>query len=234
MQAQATGAVETPGPGAGESAKSRPRRRRRWLVGTGGLFLVAALVVAMMLGTAYQPVTYGMGAVAVQGPVSIRTVNDFEGLRGQMYIPPQPATSGALIVSLANAGSHPVTIESVSIIANSEPSYPTALNDQTGPATFVPLAATGLVPQLTGSSPRIADTTLRPGENVLIRIPFRTPSCWFAGRSIVSSFWVTTRFLWFTHTFAVSWTGPGGLYDGAIMSQVPDPNGGAGSLCPRH
>jgi hypothetical protein len=233
MSAETTAAAVTPGPGQGEAARSRSRHRRRWLLGAGGLLAAAALVAAITLGATYQPVTYGMAQAAVQGQVSIHAVNDFEGMRGQIYIPPQPATKGALIVGLINTGPYPVAIESVSIIANGEPSYPTALNNQTGPATYVPLAATGLGPHLTGSSPAIANATLRPGENVLIRIPFRTPSCWYAGRSLVSTFWVTTKFLWWTHTFAVSWTAPGDLYGGAIMSELPDPNGGAGSLCPR-
>ncbi len=232
MSAEATAAVVTPSPGESESTRARSRRRRRWLLGAGGLFLAAALVVAMMLGATYQPVTYGMAAAAVQGPVKIRAVNDFEEMRGQIYIPPQPAKYGALIVSLTNTGPYAVAIESVSINANGDSSYPTALNNQTGPATYIPLAVTGLGPQVTGSSPKIADATLRPGENVLIRIPFQTPSCWLSGRSIVSTFWVTTNFLWWTHTFAVSWTPPDDPYDGAIMSQLPNPNGGAGSLCP--
>jgi hypothetical protein len=117
----------------------------------------------------------------------------------------------------------------VSIIADGEPSYPTALNNQTGPATYAPMAASGMPPRLTGSSPPVAGATLRPGENILIRIPFRTPGCWDTGRSVVGSFWVTTKFLWWTHTFAVSWTPPGNLDDRAIVSQLPDPNG---SLCP--
>jgi hypothetical protein len=193
--------------------------------------VAAALAVAMTLGATYQPVTYGMAEAAVQGPLSIRAVNAFAGMRGQIYIPPQPATTGALIVALANTGSHAVTIESVSIIANGEPSYPTALNNQTGPATYVPLA--GSNPEVTGSSPAITGATLRPGENILIRIPFQTPGCWYAGRSVVGTFWVTTRFLWWTHTFPVSWTAPGDPDGGAIMSELPDPSGGAGSLCPR-
>ena len=100
------------------------------------------------------------------------------------------------------------------------PAYPTALNDRTGPATYVLLA--GRWPQVTGSSPKLAGATLRPGENVLIRIPFITPGCWLAGRSLVSSFWVTTKFGWWAHTFAVSWTLPSDPDGGAIMSQLPD------------
>jgi hypothetical protein len=145
--------------------------------------------------------------------------------RGQVYIPPQPATPGALIVSLANTGPYAVTIESISA-----PSYPTAITQQAGAATYVPLV--GNNPQVTGSSPKIAGATLRPGENVLIRIPFLTPICWYAGRSVVSTFAVTTKFLWWTHAFDVSWTPPYDPYGGAIMSELPDPNGGPGALCP--
>jgi hypothetical protein len=232
MSADATAAIVTPGRG---HSTRHPRPRRRWLLGAAALVLAAGLVVAVLVGATYQPVTYGMGGAAVQGSVSIRAVNDFGGMPGQTYIPPQPAAEGALIVSLTNTGSYPVTIESVGTTANGEPSYPTALDEQTGPATYVRLPATGLAPQVvTGSSPKIAGTTLRPGVNILVRIPFQTPACWYAGRSIVSSFWVTTRFLWWTHTFTVSWTSPRDADDGAILSQVPDPNGGAGSLCPSH
>jgi hypothetical protein len=232
MTAGASPAVVTPGPGKGEATGARVRSRRRWLPGAGGFLVAAALVAAMTLGAIYQPVSYGMAAPAVQGPVRIRVVNDFGDMRGQIYIPPQPAGDGALIVGLANTGAYPVTIESVSIIANGEPSYPTALDNQPGPATYVPLA--GSNPQVTGASPKIEGAALRPGENVLVRIPFRTPRCWQAGQSMVSAFWVTTRFLWWTHTFAVSWTPPSNRSEAAITSQVPDPNGGTGALCPSH
>jgi hypothetical protein len=229
MSTETTVAAAMPSPGAGESARARSRLRRRWLLGAGGgLVLAAGLVVAMMLGAAYQPVTYGAVVPGVQGPVQVRIVNNFEHMRGQIYIPPQPAAHGALSVSLTNTGPYAVTIESVSM-----PLYPNALNDLTSPATYVPLAGDN-PKQATGSSPHIAGATLRPGENVGIRIPFRTPSCWMGGRSIVSTFLVTTKFLWWTHTFAVSWTLPSDPNGGAIISQLPDPNADPGALCPRH
>ena len=39
----------------------------------------------MMLGAAYQPVTYGIDVAAVQGQVRIRAVNTFDGMTGQTY-----------------------------------------------------------------------------------------------------------------------------------------------------
>ena len=74
-----------PGPGQGEPARSRSRYRRRWLLGAGALPVAAALVLAMMLGAAYQPVTYGIDVAAVQGQVRIRAVNTFDGMTGQTY-----------------------------------------------------------------------------------------------------------------------------------------------------
>ena len=227
MSTESASAVATPSRGDVKAATDRSWHRRRWLLGAGGLLLATALAVAMTLGATYQPVTYGDGAVAVQGALNLRTVNDFGIMQGQSYLPPQPANHGDLIVSLANTGPYPVTIESVSM-----PLYPNALNQPTGPATYVPL--TGKNPQVANSSPKIDGASLRPGENILIRIPFRTPACWMSGWSVVRTFSVTTKFLWWTHTFDVSWTHPDDPNGGAIMSQIPDPNGGSGALCPHH
>jgi hypothetical protein len=209
------------------------RPRQRAMLGLAALVLAAGLVVALIVGATYQPVTYGMGAEAVQGQVSIRAVNDFGGMALQTYIPPQPAADGALIVSLTNTGSYPVTIEWVGVAPAGQRISSTALSEQAGPATYIPLAATGLAPQVvTGTSPKIAGVTLRPGMNFLVRIPFKTPACWYTGRSIVRTFWVSTKFFWWTHNFAVSWTSPRDPNDGAILSQIPDANGRPGS-CPR-
>jgi hypothetical protein len=224
----ATAAVTTSSPGDGATRSVRGWRRRRWLLGTGGLLLAAALAVAIALGATYQPVTYGDGTMAVQGAVNVRNVNDFGYVGGQLFIPPQPATQGDLVVSLANTGPYAVTLTSVATPL----SYPNALSQSAGSVNYVPLV--GPRPQPTTSSPRIFGATLRPGENILIRIPFRTPTCWGSGWSVVNSFWVTTKFLWWTHTFEVHWTAPTDPYAGAIMSQLPDPNGGPGALCPQH
>ncbi|HET7016416.1 MAG TPA: hypothetical protein VFI65_21015, partial [Streptosporangiaceae bacterium] len=75
---------------------------------------------------------------------------------------------------------------------------------------------------------KIAGAVLRPGEDVLIRIPFRTPDCWLNGWSVVSSFSVTTKFLAWTRTFDVSWTLPQDPYGGAIMTKLPS----LASSCP--
>jgi hypothetical protein len=197
----------------------------------GAVILAVALGIAVTLASTYQPVRYGQVIPAVDGALNVRIVNDFGDIHGQLYIPPQPATPGSLIFSLMNTGAYPVTIESVSM-----PQYPNAMNQQTGPATYVSLGRNWPQPRgwplPTGSSPIIGRATVPPGENILIRIPFRTPMCWTGGWSVVSSFWVTTKFLWWTHTFEVSWTSPQDPSGGAIMSELPDPNGGPGALCP--
>src|SRR5215831_16669678 len=120
MSAEGTASVVTPGPGQAKAARSRRRLGLRWFLGSGVLLLAAAVAAAMLLSAAYQPVTYGIDVATVQGPVSssLRTVNTFGEMRGQLYIPPGPAADGSLLVSLANTGSYAVTIESVSMIAN--------------------------------------------------------------------------------------------------------------------
>src|SRR5215469_11287795 len=221
MSAETTAVVATPNPGGGVVTRVHWWHRRRWLTGAGALILAAALGVAVALASNYQPVRYGQVIPAVQGALNVRTVNDFGGNHGQIYIPPQPATPGSLILSLMNTGPYPVTIKSVSI-----PQYPNAVNQQTGAATYVSLGRNWPQPKgwpvPTGSSPIVGGATVRPGENILIRIPFRTPMCWTRGWSFVSTFSVTTKFLWWTHTFEVSWTSPHDSSGGAIMSELPD------------
>jgi len=231
MGIETTVVVASPSPGDGKVTKTVWWRRRRWLIAVGGLILAVALGIAVTLASSYQPVRYGQVVPAVQGAVNVRTVNDFGNIHGQLYLPPQPARTGSLVLSLMNTGSYPVTIGSVSV-----PAYPNALNQQTGPATYVSLGRNWPQPKgwplPTSSSLILGGATIRPGDNILIRIPFRTPICWTRGWSVVSSFRVTTSFLWWTHTFDVSWTSPHDPYGGAIMSEVPDPNGGPGAMCP--
>jgi hypothetical protein len=127
-------------------------RHRRWLLALGALILAVALGVAVTLASTYQPVRYGQVVPAIDGTLNVRTVNDFGDIHGQLYIPPQPATPGSLILSLMNTGPYPVTIKSVSM-----PQYPNALNQQTGPATYVSLGPNWPQPKgwpvPTGSSP---------------------------------------------------------------------------------
>src|SRR5262249_37138158 len=122
------------------------------------------LAVALTLGATYQPVRYGEVTVAVQG-VRLRIVNGFGFMGGQLYVPPQHARSGDLVVSLTNAGPYAVTIESVGV-----PLDLSGLQFRTGPATYGPLTGNESSPR---AWQRLADAVLRPGENVAIRIPFR-------------------------------------------------------------
>jgi hypothetical protein len=198
------------------------------------MLLVAELAIAVTFGATYQPVTYGQVAVAIEGTVQTRIVNNFGYMTGQLDIPPQPARNGALIVSLTNTGPYPVTIKSVGILADNEPAgLVNAVEYQNGPVTYVPETPNGAL--VTSSSPKIAGAILRPGEDAAIRIPFRTPACWLPrSRILVSSFWVTTKFLWRTSTFAVYWTRADDPNGNAIMSLIPYPGGGSSRFCPHH
>ncbi|HET7015881.1 MAG TPA: hypothetical protein VFI65_18310, partial [Streptosporangiaceae bacterium] len=113
--------VATQSPGDGETTKVRTRPRRRWVAAAGGLLLAVALAAALTLGATYQPVRYGDVVVAVQGAVHVRIVNDFGFMRGQLYVLPQPAKPGDLVVSLRNTGPFAVRIESVGVPQDQDP-----------------------------------------------------------------------------------------------------------------
>jgi len=213
-----------PSPDVGGSLTRR--RRLHWILAGIGVVFVAVVAAAAVLAATYQPVSDGMATPAINGPVTVRAVNNFALMRGQLYIPPQPASSGTLTVSLENSGPLAVTIESVVF---DDPIWPPVLAPA-GPATYEPLTDT---PQpLTASSPRIAGLVLRPGENVEIRLPFRTPSCWLSGRAEVSDVLVTTKYLFWTHHFTVSFTDSADPSQGMILAHLPIQPGTQNANCP--
>jgi hypothetical protein len=218
MEAGAAGGVAPPGHAEGQAAgASLPRRPARGRLAGIAVALVVLVVLGAgiagwILGASYQPVTYGLGGSGIDGGSVI--VHGF--LPRTIYIPPQRPASGGLFVSLMNTGRFAVTVESVSL--PSQP-RPPVLRDA-GPATYEPLEGNNpLMP--TAASPRIAGLVLRPGQDVYIRIPFRTPGCWQAGRTVVSTFLVTTRYLLWTRQFPVAFTDPGVPSEGLILAQVP-------------
>jgi|HubBroStandDraft_5_1064220.scaffolds.fasta_scaffold147889_1 hypothetical protein len=200
---------------ANASMRSRRGRRATWIAWVAGLAVLTVLVVGGVLAARYQPVAYGEGEEAIQGQVVIKAVDRLGITRGQTYIPPQAPTTGSLIVSLTNTGPFAVTVLSVAPVNQGS----LAVLTPTGAVTYVPLA--GSKPEVTGKSPRIDGVSLRTGEQVLVRIPFRTPECWQTGTSLIREFSVTTKFLFWTHRIAISWTSPANSNNGAVRSVIP-------------
>jgi hypothetical protein len=203
--------IDAPGEKRVHQERGRRRNWRGWWV-----LAVAGLLLAVILGagaggavfaSSYQPVSYGIGGSAIEGGTVVVRQSDSNG---QKYLPRQPAATGNLIVSLRNTGPYAVTIRSVSL--------PSVLMDN-GPATYVSLAANR--PVVTGTSPRIAGAVLRPGGDILVRIPFRTPSCWRPGHVVLTNFFVTTRYWIWTRRFAVSFVDYPAQSDGKIYTPTP-------------
>lgn len=217
-----------------QAAVPPPRHRRRWwlLVGLASVVLAAAIITAVALGAAYQPVGFGDIGGGVHGHMITRQVNDHQPMIGQQYLPPQPAASGGVYVSIANNGPLPVTIEAASLNA---PSAQGPIDRQSeplrdaGPATYWP--ATG---QRTGPGRPLAGLVLRPGQHVVVRLPVRTAGCWMPanGYTVMNSFWVTEKFLAWTHVVPIWWTDPTAPSQGAIISHDPEP-ASQGGQCPR-
>lgn len=221
----------------GNPAARRSWIRRRWLVAACAVAVAAAAVGAILLGKAavYQPLGYGstesldMAFPGLPTGAGIRAVNTFGFLHEDFYIPAQPGVF-SLFADIRNNGSRAVTIESV------------ALN-QTGPGLFYPIRPAGQVryswagmngsyitPPLT--SRILRDAVLRPGQEFLIGIPVRTSRCWQEGIwTTEPDFYVTYRYLLFTHTVAIPW----GSYDDQLSLQEPGGKPGTpGTACLNH
>jgi hypothetical protein len=94
------------------------RRLKWWLAGLGAL-VVAAMIDLPIAAARYQPLTFGdaltMPVHSLPGlPLGqgITAVNTFAHFREDIYIPPQRGAF-SLFVTVANNGTHSVTIASV-------------------------------------------------------------------------------------------------------------------------
>ncbi len=121
-------------------------------------------------------------------------------------------------MSLENTGPRAVTIESVSMLA------PGRLRRQwrnlvlfvAGPVTYSPLTS---IP--TAGSPRLAGATLAAGQDIYIRIPVISARCWVKHSwTAITSFWITTRYLLWTHHVQINWTGSGFPSDAFVAREA--------------
>lgn len=230
-------AAGTTPPGVTDGTATAGRRpRRRWLtIVVAGLLLVliAAVVAALELGAAYQPLAFGGAGGGLTGHIVSRRVNNFPPMDGQTYVPPQKAANGAYYVSLTNTGPYPVTIESATL---NNPRYEAAPDRRAQPlrdsghATYWPLAGQPGA----GKGTPLHGAQLRPGQYIVIRLPVTTAGCWMTsgGYSILSTFWVKEKFLIWTHLVQIWWTSPYDQSEDAIIAHEPQP-ASQGGLCPR-
>jgi hypothetical protein len=212
-----------------------PRRKRRWLLGafvTVGVLVLAAVTAGAIQAAAYQPVIFGGSSGGLRGQIVSRQIDTFGPFGPQTYIRPQAPAHGALIMSLANTGPHAVTIESVSMLP---PGVPPSQRQSlvlagAGPVTYSPQSG-----EPTGRSGRLAGAVLAPGQYIDIRIPVVSARCWVPNSwTSVTSFWVTTKYLFWVHHVQIGWTTGSSFPSEAIVAReaVPASTNTPGLECP--
>jgi hypothetical protein len=67
-----------------------------------------------------------------------------------------------------------------------------------------------------------------------VRLPVTTAGCWMrsGGYTVLSTFWVKVKFLFWIHLVQIWWTSPGDQPSGAITAHEPEP-ASQGGFCPR-
>ena len=219
-----------------------PSPRRRWLPRIGialSLLMAAFLITGTIWAGHYQPVSYGdAGSLCVSGPhLRASVVNTTGGMQGQCFIPPQPQERGSYTIALQNTGPFPVTLESISTL----PGWPAS---EAFPMPYRIAGQPAVRPMYSYThgkrAPRprpLAGYVLQPGgENaVYVQIPLLTAKCWIPHSYLgQDGFWVTEKFLGFTHDSFITWTSPTDASQGSIISfAAGTPGVDHGVICPK-
>ena len=221
-----------PNRGQGSWTRFRHWRRRRlaWLLLAITLIIAASASILLTVANDYRPIAYGLdgsGGLAYPGlPAGhgIRDINNFGGIREDIYVPPQRGKF-YLFASVLNTGSRTVIIEKVSLPRFSKliPAGPVRYARPSGPNTSgIPLPKRIL-----------HDVKLGPYQQILIAIPVRSWPCAKArnsGWSVVPRFYVSYQFLFFHHVAALPW----GFKDDMIIMHAPfGKQGQPGVFCVR-
>ncbi len=213
--------AELPGVADLPAAHFRRRRSARWWatrLGLAALFLlVDAAVLLFFVVARYQPVASAGGPSGpfpgAAPPAGTRMVNDFGGVPGQLYVPPQLGTF-SLRTTVANVGSHSVSILAMQLYAPSSP-------------VQWPFVAAGPIRyRLEGSPAPLPTWTLRnsvelsPHESFDVALPVRfADTCFLRGAyATVDEVWVEEQWLWFRR-----WVQ---LPIGPVIVEDPEPNPG--------
>lgn len=179
---------------------------------------LAGVVLAVLMAAAsrYQPIGYGStgsGNEAFPGlPAGkgIRVVNNLGGFHEDFYIPPQRGTF-SLFADIRNNGTHRVTIVSVSLGSPSGVAL-------AGPVLYSTpgMGGSNQIPPPT--SRVLRDVVLGPGQEMFLGFPVHMWPCARIGSwQGIPDFYVTTRYLAFTHTVAVPW----GMWGDSLLMRLP-------------
>jgi len=193
---------------------------------------VAAFVVAEVLGTRAAPISISYGNTGNSAELypgihpgrGIHPVNDFGGFHEDIYIPPQNGTF-SLFAAVANNGTGPVTVESVSLPADSPISLAAPVRYST-PG----MGGSNQIPPPT--SRVLHDVVLRPGQEMFVGFPVRMWPC--AQKDVwtgISTFLVHVRNAQVTRTVAVPW---GNLGDALIVHAPGGRPGQPDTVCAPH
>jgi len=210
-------------------AADRSGRRRLWIV-LGSAFVVLA-VLGVLLGKAavYQPVVWGDTSESFPGlpvGVGIKVVNNFGlGVFGEdYYVPPQRGVF-SFGVTIANSGSRPVIIESVTLSPPGEPNYNAVR--LAGPVVYTtdlqdPFSQTARIHVL-------HNVTINPGREIFVGIPMRTPQACaqVGGWTSDKDFFVREHFMFFSHTVALPW----GMDGDRLLMHEPGRVPGQPAIC---
>jgi len=201
-----------------ETAAARPGlpRRRRWLVWallTVGLAGVALAIIAAV-ASRYQPIGNGEdlsfafpGLPAGKG---FRAVNNLGGFHQDIYVPPQRGTF-ALVATIMNNGTHPVTIVSASPPQGSG-LWPAGTIRYSTPG----MGGSNQIPPPT--SRVLRNVVLAPGQEMFIGFPMKMwPCAPPGGWQGIPTFTVVTRYLFFTHTVDLPWF----IFDDSVIMRIP-------------
>lgn len=184
-----------------------------WALLAVGLASVALAVLAAV-ASRYQPIGNGEdlsfafpGLPAGKG---FRVVNNLGGFHQDVYVPPQRGTF-ALVATIMNSGTHPVTIVSAS--------------PPQGSGLWLAGAIRYSTPGMDGSnqippptSRVLRNVELAPGQEIFIGFPMRMWPCAPLGRwQGIPTFTVMTRYLFFTHTVDLPWF----IFGDSVLMRLP-------------
>jgi hypothetical protein len=191
-------------------------RRRRWRLWALLMLGVVCVVLAILAAVAsrYQPIgngeDLGFAFPGLPAGHGFRIVNNLGGFHQDVYVPPQRGTF-ALVATITNNGTHPVTIVRAAAPQGSGLWLAGKIRYSTpgmGGSNQIPPPASRI----------LRNAVLAPGQEMFIGFPMQMWPCAPPdGWQGIPTFTVTTRYLVFTHTVALPWF----LFGDSVLMHLP-------------